>query len=494
MNTNQAIKGLLSPNSIAIVGASNNQKKHGGRIIQYLRQHRYAGKIYPINPKEQMIQGLTSYQTMDDIHEPIDLACLLIAPPFLLETLASCARKQIKTVMIHAAGFAETGEDGKQMQEKIVRFARQNGIRICGPNTIGIANVQDRVFASFSMSMSSENVPESGTISYITQSGAIGGGMLSQGWEKRLGINKWISSGNEADLDSADYINYLVEDDGTRTICVFLEGVNDGEKFKQALTRAAQKKKPVIIYKNGRSDVGERSIRSHTGVLAGDYATYQAVFKQFGVVAARDLDDLFDFAVALDSLSLPVGNRVGVVSTSGGACTIVADSCIEHGLEVPDLSPSGKHKLKAILPDFGTPQNPFDTTAQILNDPTSFKRGLEVFIEDDHIDAMVLMLTTLAGPLGSQVADDIIKLSRVTEKPMLVAWTIAESLASEGMKKLREAKIPLYSSAERAVRSLKAMARYRDFINEWEKKKHVYIDCLLKEGSGNGDLFAYRKP
>lgn len=481
MAAQQAVDKLVRPKSIAIVGASNNIKKHGGRIIDYLQKHHYPGSIYPVNPKEKVIQQLPCFSSITEIPAPVDLACLLIPPGLLLAALKECAVKGIKAVMIHAAGFAETGENGLRIQQQVVEFARSHGIRICGPNTIGIANVKDNVFASFSMSMATEQIPPSGSISYVTQSGAIGGAMLSQAWEKQTRINKWVSSGNEADLDSTDFIEYLVDDESTSTICVFLEGVKDGGKLKRALTRAANRRKPVIIYKNGRSEVGQKSVRSHTGVLAGNYQVYQAVLRQFGAVPALDLDDLLDYALAFDSQSLPAGNRIGVVSSSGGACTIVSDSCADHGLLVPDLTAAGKKKLSEILPDFGTPQNPFDTTAQILNDPESFKRGLQVFIEDDHIDAMVLMLTTLAGPIGTQVAAGIVELSQLTKKPMVVAWTIAESLASEGMRILREAGIPLYPSAERAVRALKALVQYRDFLGEWEMKGPIYTNSLIRE-------------
>ncbi|MDQ0340823.1 acyl-CoA synthetase (NDP forming) [Caldalkalibacillus uzonensis] len=480
MNPVQSIEYLLNPSSIAVVGASTNRNKHGGRLIHHLLMHGYTGKIYPINPKADNIQGLTCFPSIKALPESVDLACLLISSKYLLKTMEECVDKKIKMVMIHSSGFAETGREGAKLQQQLVEYAKANGIRICGPNTIGITNVKNKVFASFSMSMTSTNIPVDGSISYITQSGAIGGAMLSQGWDKSIGINKWISSGNEADLDAADYIDYMVKDDSTRTICVFLEGIKDGLKLKRSLVKAANKRKPVIVFKNGRTEVGRKSVQSHTGLLAGNHKVYQAVFKQYGVIMAESLDDLFDFAMALNYLSLPDGKRVGVVSTSGGACTIVADRCIDSGLEVPDLTKESKERLKAILPDFGAPQNPFDTTAQILNNPEYLKQGLEVLINDPNIDAMILMLTILAGSVATHVAEDIIELSQLSDKPIIVAWTIAENLAKEGMNKLRKAKVPLYPSPERAVKSLQVMQQYKRFLEEWERKKEVYNVALLK--------------
>ncbi|WP_394139229.1 acetate--CoA ligase family protein [Cytobacillus oceanisediminis] len=474
MSKYDAIEKLLNPSSIAVVGASHNVQKHGGRLIEHLLKHQYQGEIYPVNPKGGEIQGLACYKSILDIPKIPDLACLLIAPGLLMEALRDCALKNIKMVMIHASGFAETGKDGEVLQQEIVDFAKEHNIRICGPNTIGIANVNNRVFASFSMAMTSSEIPMGGGISYITQSGAIGGAMLSQGWEKKIGINKWISSGNEADLNASDYLEYAVDDPSTGTVCIFLEGLADGEGFKAALAKAANKKKPVIIYKNGRSDIGQKSVKSHTGVLAGNHDVYKAVFKQFGAVNAEDLDDLFDYAIAFDSPNNLKSSRIGIISTSGGACTIVTDQCVKYGLDVPDISNESIKKLAEMSPEFSTPQNPFDTTAQILNDPGSFKKSLEVFIEDKNIDALVLMLTTIGGTIASKVAEDIIELSKKTEKPMYVAWTIAESLAKDGMNKLREAKIPLYPSAERAVKALAAVQQHMNFLEEWEGKKEEY--------------------
>lgn len=474
MSDYEAIEKLLNPSSIAVVGASQNVQKHGGRLIQHLLKHQYPGEIFPVNPKGEEIQGLTCYRSIEDLPVTPDLACLLIAPRLLMDVLKACASKKIKMVMIHASGFAETGKDGENLQKEVVDFAKEHNIRICGPNTIGIANVNKRVFASFSMAMTTKDIPMNGRISYITQSGAIGGAMLSQGWEKQIGINKWISSGNEADLNASDYLDYTVDDASTGTICLFLEGLDWGERFKAALAKAANVKKPVIIYKNGRSKIGQKSVKSHTGVLAGNYEVYKAVFNQLGAINAEDLDDLFDYAIAFDYPNKPKSSRIGIISTSGGACTIVTDQCSKYGLNVPEISSKSIQTLKEISPEFSASQNPYDTTAQILNDPESLKKSLNVFIEDENIDALVLMLTTIGGSLASKIAEDIIELSTMTEKPMYVAWTIAESLAKEGMDKLRRAKIPLYPNAERAVKSLAAVQRYMNFQKEWEEKKEVY--------------------
>lgn len=472
-NSSESIQYLLNPSTIAIVGASNNVSKPGGRIIAYLKEKNFEGEIYPINPKEEEIQGLKSYSSLTDIPGTVDLACLLIPSKILPGIMEDCATKKVKTVLINTAGFAEMGAEGEKVQKEIVQLARDNGIRICGPNTIGVVNANKKLFASFSMALETKNIPTDGKISFVTQSGAIGGGIISKAWENSVGINNWVSSGNEADLNTADYINYFVEDEQSDVICVFLEGINDGEKLKNSLQAARDAKKPVVMYKNGRTAVGQKSVKSHTGSLAGNHEVYKTVLKQFGVIEANELDDLFDKAIALADTNSIKGKNIGVVSTSGGACTIVADKCIELGMEVPDLTPEGKQKLKEVLPDFGTPQNPFDTTAMITSNPDYFTNGLQVFIDDENIDAMVIMLTTLAGSIAERVADDIIKLRQKTNKPMFVAWTIAESLAKEGMDKLRKAGIPLYPNAERAVRSLQAIVEFSEYHAEKEKLMNV---------------------
>ncbi|BCJ85614.1 acetate--CoA ligase family protein [Effusibacillus dendaii] len=458
-NTRNQVHKLLYPESIAIVGASNNAAKMGGRLLSYLLNHSYKGTVYPVNPKEDIIQGLTAYSSVREVPEKVDLAFLIVPNQHIFSVLQECAEKGIETVIISSSGFSETGKDGERLQKQLIDFAREKGIRLCGPNSIGVVNTHHQLFLSFSMSMEMENVPV-GAISFITQSGAVGGGLLSKAWEEGIGIGFCISSGNEADLDSSDYLDYLLNDENTKVICLFLEGISNGEKFKQVLARARDIGKPVIVYKNGRTDIGQNTVKSHTGSLAGNYQVYQALFNQYGIISVLYLEDMFDTAKAMSVLPPPKGNRVGIISTSGGACTILADHCVACGLNLPDLNVTSKEKLKQVLPSFAQVKNPLDTTANIIMNPDIFKETLLVFLDDHNIDSIILMLTTVGEPIASQVAADIIEIFQRAEKPIILAWSIAESLAKQGMMMLKQAQIPLYPTAERAVRVLHQMVQF----------------------------------
>lgn len=462
-----AIQKLLYPKSIAVIGASSNSKKTGGRLISYLTMHDYQNTIYPVNPKETIIQGRPCYKSIHDLPHNIDLALVVLPVQHVLNAMEECASKGIKVLAIYSSGFAELGIEGELLQEQLVTRAKELNLFICGPNVIGVVNTNHNFFGSFSMAMETPNIPKFGKISFVSQSGAIGGGLLSRLWSEGVGISHFISSGNEADLDSADYISFLADDVNTEIICVYLEGISDGQKFIRSLKKAQECGKPVIIYKNGRSSIGKKSVQSHTGSLAGDYLVFEAVFKQYGVISVNLLEEMFEVAKALLVTHNISGKNVGVLSTSGGACTIIADSCIQHGLKLPAFSKQTQNKLNEVIPDFGVVQNPFDTTANIINNPGNFHRSLEILLNDPGIDSIILMLTTVGEPIASTIAGDIINLLQNGEKGILITWLISETLASDAFQLLRKNGIPIYSSPERAVAVLNYITTY--YLNKNEK-------------------------
>jgi len=470
ISAEEAIGHLLNPNSIAIVGASNNRLKFGGRLIHYLIKNNYKGKIFPVNPGEKEVAGLPAYPRLTDIPDDVDLACLIVPLNILFDVLKDCVAKGVKAVIVNASGFAEVGEDGEQLQSDLVRIAREGGMRVCGPNTIGIFSPADNFFATFSNAMETKNVPV-GTIGFITQSGAVGGSILSRAWEHEIGFSRCISSGNEADLTTADYIKYLAKDPATSVICLFLEGVSDGQNFRDAIITATEVGKPIVVFKNGRSEIGARAVKSHTGSLAGSDEVFQALCKQYGMLRVTDLEALLEIGLALSRQSLPRGNRMGILSTSGGACSIAVDNCMDYGLEVPNFSPFTTKFLKKFIPPYGSAENPVDTTAQVGQDAGFFTESIEVIAQDSNVDGLLLMLTTTREPLATKLAESIVEVSRKTDKPITVGWTIAPSLASDGMACLRKNGIPLYSSPERAVRAMAAMSHYNNFLQKYSRRK-----------------------
>ncbi|MFQ5840729.1 MAG: acetate--CoA ligase family protein, partial [Candidatus Methylomirabilales bacterium] len=439
-------------------GASRDLSKVGGRLLHFLTRHGYPGKVFAINPRSEAIGQVPTFPSISALPEVPDLACLVVPPEACEAALKECGAKGIRSAIIFTSGFSEAGDI--EAERRLVVAAREGGVRFCGPNTVGILNPEARFHASFSGAL---NLPPlvGGEIAYLSQSGALGGSFLTRLWERGVAISRFVSVGNQADLDVADYVDALVDDPAAKVIAIFLEGVLDGRKLMQALLRAREAGKPVVVYKAGRSQVGQAAIRSHTGALAGDDAVYGAALRHCGAVRVLDVPALFEAAVALAWQPPPTGLRVGIISTSGGACGILADECRQRGFEVPELPEGTRKRVESVIPAFGVSRNPIDVTAQMLARPTMFRDVLAILADEPGIDAIVLMLTTLTDPLAERVADDVVSAVRGLGKPVLVGWIVSRTLAKNGMGRLTDAKIPIYESPERVILALSALAEWR---------------------------------
>jgi acyl-CoA synthetase (NDP forming) len=463
------LRPLFDPTSIAIVGASNNLAKPGGRLTKYLLDHGYTGDVVLVNSRETEIAGLPVYAKLSEYPGDVELVVLSVPVAALDGVIADMAGKHVRCVLVNASGFAEVGPEGQALQDHLLASLAEQGIRMCGPNTIGVFNPAESFFAAFSPALEAPNVPVGG-IGFITQSGALGGSILTRAWREGIGFSTCVSSGNEADLTTADYIDYLVADEHTRVISVFCEGVVDGPRFRAALSGASSAGVPVLVYKNGRSDVGAKAVQSHTGSLAGADRVYDAVFAQTGALRLHRVSHLYEIALAFDWQPLPAGDRVAIVSTSGGACTVLADECADEGLRVPELSADAYAELSAVIPAFGSAQNPIDVTAQIGSDPKMMADAISSVLRDPGIDSVIIMLTTLVGPMAAEIAQGVADAVRGSEKTVLAVWTIAPELAADGFRILRDARVPVYQDPETAVAALAAMARYQRHIAEQESQ------------------------
>jgi acyl-CoA synthetase (NDP forming) len=464
-DTREAIRRLLAPASVAVVGASRDLSKVGGRLVDFLTRHKFPGKIFAVNARGDAIGTVPTVRSIQELPEPVDLACIAVPLEACEAAIKECGAKGIRSAIIFTSGFSEAGN--AEAERRLVAAARASGLRFCGPNTVGMLNTEARFFASFTGAL---NMPPlaGGEIAYLSQSGALGGSFISRLWDRGIAISRFVSVGNQADLDMADYVDALVDDPAAKVIALFLEGVSDGRKLCRALSRAREAGKPVVVYKAGRSQEGQAAIHSHTGALAGDDLVYTAAFRQCGAVRVPDMPALFEAAIALAWQPPPKGPRVGIISTSGGACGILADECRGHGFEVPELPPPTRRRIEAEIPAFGVSRNPVDVTAQMLGRPAMFREVLTILAEEPGIDAILLMLTTLTDPLAEQVANDIVTAVRGLDKPVLMGWIVTPSLARKGMGRIIEAKIPLYDSPERVVFALFALA-------EWERLGQDFV-------------------
>lgn len=361
--TAHPLNPFFNPDSIAIIGASSDPNKLGGRPIRYLIAAGYAGRIYPINPNSHTIQGLQAYRSLHDIKEPVDQALIIVPAAIAVDALRDCIDKGISAVQVLSSGFAEENEEGAKRQQEMVELARQHGVRLLGPNCLGIVSVRNRYFATFSTALETLT-PRAGVISFATQSGAFGSCAYAQAIQRDLGIARIIATGNEADIDVTACIDFLASDEQTHVICAAIEGCRDGQRLREALLKAAQANKPVILMKVGSSAVGQQAAATHTGAIAGDDRIFDEICREYGAWRAGSIEEMLDIAYMCSQLPAPDNDRATIITVSGGIGVLMADDADRACLDTPPLAPSAQEGIKAIVP-FLVGNNPLDTTAQI---------------------------------------------------------------------------------------------------------------------------------
>src|SRR3954464_5166605 len=355
------------PESIAVLGASPDLHRIRGRLLHQLRENGFPGRILPINPSYQDIDGLTCYPSIGAV-SGVDLALIAIPAAGVAAAVEECARAGVKNTLIISSGFAEEGGAAGYMQAELLAVTQRTGIRACGPNCEGYFNALGKIATTFSPTV--EVKEDAGTVlvsdrrvGVIAQSGGIGFALFNRGKAAGIGFSYVISTGNEADLNMADFLDYMVEDANTHAVMLFCEAVRDGPGFIAALEKARRLRRPVIAIKVGRSDAGSRASASHTASLSGSYTAYRAVFERYGVIEAEDPDEAVAIAGVLLTCPLPKGRRAGIITPSGGGGAWMADTLSLHGLIVPPLSVQTQESLRAVMPSYGAPGNPVDVTA-----------------------------------------------------------------------------------------------------------------------------------
>ncbi|MYG52297.1 MAG: hypothetical protein F4204_08060 [Rhodospirillaceae bacterium] len=457
---------LFNPQSVAVIGATEGASatgapRLGAAALAHLVEHGFPGAVYPVNPNRAEIMGLRAYAGIEAVPDPVDLALIVLPAAACVEAMAACARSNVKAAVVFSSGFGEAGDTAL---EAALVSAAGGRVRFCGPNTAGLVSVHARLAASISM-VCQFNPFRAGDIAFVTQSGALGGSMLGRGMEEGVGFSHWVSTGNEADLDLADYVDALAGDPGVGLFALFVEGLRDVGKFRAACRKAAAAGKPVLVYKTGRSDVAAAAAASHTGALAGSDRAFDALCRQDGLIRVDDAADLLPTALAFSRLrhKLPEGRRIGIVSASGGICGVAADDCARFGLDVPELSGETQARLRSVLPDFAAVRNPVDVTGQVRSSPTGYQDTVRAVLDDDRIDAVLLLVTMAGEPRASFYGREIPALAADSNKPLIVGWTGAVSLAQEGHPMLKASGVPTFPSSSAAVKAMRALADYAAF-------------------------------
>ncbi|MFC6762419.1 acetate--CoA ligase family protein [Sulfitobacter porphyrae] len=384
------IQAILNPKSVAVVGASNDPAKLTGRPIAYLQEQGFDGDIYPINPRYDEIAGLTCYGSAGDLPQAPDLGLVLVGANRVIDAVRDLSAMGTKAAVVLASGFGEAGEEGRARQEQLREAAGE--MRLLGPNTIGLVNITDKIPLTASGAMESDNFPE-GSVALLSQSGGILGSLLSRAVARGIGFSKLVATGNEADLEVSDFLGALAEDDATQVVALYLETIRNVSKFREAAARVIAAGKSIVAYKVGRSESGAQSAVSHTGALAGADEVYDALFAQLGVIRAQTFADLLDIPAALAQGRRMKGPRVAIVTSTGGAATVVADNVGLMGLEMPKPDKETSEKLLALeLKEAELDRNPIDVTLAGLR-PDLFRSILKILAESPSFDAIVVVAT-----------------------------------------------------------------------------------------------------
>src|SRR3954452_15009037 len=453
---------LLAPASVAIFGASNDPTRISGRSLRYYREAGYKGAIYPINPTRDTVQGLKAYPDLASVSGPVDCAVIAVPANLAIEAMEACVEKGVRGVVMFTAGFAEIGADGRAMQERITQIARDSGIRLCGPNCLGLFNMRSGHTPTFS-SFLEEGPTAGGPLGMITQSGAFGTHLLALTARRGIQVGVWMSTGNEADVAVADGISFLADDPDTKAIACYVEAIKDGKLFAEAVARARANGKPVIAMKVGASVIGTAAAASHTASLAGTDAVYDAAFRQLGVERAKTPEDLVEIAYACTRGRLPASRRLAVMTMSGGAGVLMADAAEEGGLDLAPLSDAAQNEVISWVP-FAAARNPVDVTAQVLNDPSILDKSFDLLFGKENFPAMVAFFTTWAS--SPQMAEPLFKaVSGAAARYPDRYFALSAIATPEMQRRYEEAGGGLFEDTLRAVESIAAAVRAAERLN-----------------------------
>jgi len=441
---------FFKPKSIAVVGASADSRKIGHAALKNIVISNYQCEIYPINLKEKEILGYKCYKKIGDISGDIDLVVISVPAKIVPQILKECKEKKVKHVIIISSGFSEAGND--KLEEELKKIIKKSDMHVLGPNTMGYKNASDELDVSFVFGN-----PRKGNVSLISQSGALGIGMIYLANNEYMGVSKIIGTGNKIDIDDDDLIDYFGKDPDTKVIGLYIESVKDGRDFMDSIKRC---KKPVLVVKAGRSSAGARATASHTGSMAGSDKIYSAAIKQAGGIRCRDVVELFDMARALAGQPPAQGNRVGIITNGGGLGILLTDACEENGLEVPKLSEKTFKRIDKELPDIIKPNNPVDLVGDAGFE--RYEACTRILLEDPNIDGLIVASVHGGYARPKEYTAAILKMVREQKlheefkKPILATWVGGREF-EDIILELKTAGVPIYPSSWRTARSMLAL-------------------------------------
>ncbi|MGC1439673.1 MAG: acetate--CoA ligase family protein [Burkholderiaceae bacterium] len=452
------LSALFSPRSVAIIGASDDPDKIAGRPLAAMLHYGFAGAIYAVNSRRDTVQGIKAYSSVSELPEVPDLAVLAVPSTAVIDAIRDCANLGVKFVVVFAGGFAETGESGRERQAQMTAIARQAGMRILGPNCLGAMDFNSSVYATFSKTTEDRYTPGKKGLAVVSQSGALGNYMLTQAMDLGLPIVKWITTGNESDLEFAEVLQYMAFEPNVTGILAYQEGARDGPRLAQALRDARDQKKPVALIKVGSTDIGAKAVVSHTDALAGDDAVYDALFRECGVYRVHGIEQLLDAGTAMAQSEAATGNKLLLATISGGVGVIMAEAAERFGLSLPDLSDDSKRQLREAVP-FMSPNNPLDVTGQVVQDFSLLQRALELGLQDTKANIAVTFIGRLARvPAALRQYVDTMKALRV-EYPQTRFISVG-MFDTDTLRSLQDDGLLVYADPTRAISAASALATF----------------------------------
>jgi acetyltransferase len=502
----EPLDAILSPKSVAVIGASTTPGKVGHDIFVNILKGGFTGTLYPVNPTARAISSVRAYPSIKDVPDKVDLGIVILPPKAALQSIQDAVAQGVKGIVIVSAGFREVGSEGREIEDRIVSACREAGVRLIGPNCLGVINPLPaiRLNASFSARM-----PKAGNISFISQSGALCTAVLDFAADRKFGFSKFISIGNKADVDELDLLRYLHQDHDTEVILLYIEELRRGPEFIEAvkeITCGDYRPKPVLVIKSGRTSAGAQAAASHTGSLSGTEGVYNAIFQQSGIIRVDSIDELFDFATAfaykneseLGKLrrKVPAGNRVAIVTNAGGPGIVATDMTMFSGLELARFKDETIETLASHLPSTANLKNPVD----VIGDATTerYENALGAVIRDEGVDGALVILTpqSMTDVLGT--AEAIARIARRSFKPILCCFMGVIDV-SAGVRYLQDHGIPVYKFPENAAKAFGALYRYSNWLNRQHLAQYqltfnrdraaaIIQDCLARGKTRLGEL------
>jgi len=476
---------FFGPQSIAVIGASASPEKLGYSVLANIISSGFSGDIYPINPSTPEIQGLTAYPSVLDVPGAVDLVVVVVPARFVAQVLEESGQKGAKGAVIITAGFKEAGSEGAEMERRLLEIAERYEMRIIGPNCLGIIDTYAPMNASFAAGM-----PKQGSIAFMSQSGALCTAILDFALAENIGFSRFVSLGNKADVDEVALLRAWAEDEHTRVIIAYIEGLNDGQEFIRA-AREAGRRKPIVAVKSGRTASGSKAVSSHTGSLAGSDAAYDAAFVQAGALRVESVQELFDFATAFAYQPLLKGNRIAIVTNAGGPGVMATDALEANGLVLAELQAETERALADVLPAAANIHNPVDVLGDAKAD--RYADALNLVLADPGVDGVLIIVTPQTATEIVGTAELVVQASKRSDKPVLACWMGKQS-ADAGIRVLSVNEVPNYAFPERAVAAFGAMARYREALErpemeipQYDVDKQAVGELLAKVRAENRD-------